>query len=322
MKASHHVDYLAHSWTLPQLYRCHRAIKSDFRRTKQQLQRHEEEEAEWNGLTPEDECKEWDDICCIMRYRALLLEYHHNIRLQNAVWRQWARLASGQNLVDPRSLNWAKDYDITWLLGPLYFSEDKDIDFLDDEPTSIPTTPVHSAPSTPGTLKPVLKRRTRAQELDDLRESALLLNSKGVSRFEGPGKCQGTKKSLRFDLRERERRWSMPTFEPSSSRFGIGLHRWDAYRALEEVTEEKEEEEEGETVIGDEDGRDIVLEQLSSGKWTQSEWNRVSLCLDKLPPAHYLPHRGGADAEKPTLLSNLKDLADFCVAVIFYSNIF
>ncbi|CDO95536.1 unnamed protein product [Kluyveromyces dobzhanskii CBS 2104] len=40
-------------------------------------------------------------------------------RLENASWRTWAKARNNLTTVNPESLNWSKDSDVTWLYGPI-----------------------------------------------------------------------------------------------------------------------------------------------------------------------------------------------------------
>ncbi|CEJ04921.1 Putative Regulation of carbohydrate metabolism-related protein [Rhizopus microsporus] len=42
------------------------------------------------------------------------------IRLENASWRTWAKQRNNLKTVNPQTLNWLKDSDVTWLYGPLH----------------------------------------------------------------------------------------------------------------------------------------------------------------------------------------------------------
>ncbi|QSS64919.1 protein phosphatase type 1 complex subunit Hex2/Reg1 [Histoplasma capsulatum] len=45
--------------------------------------------------------------------------YSESSRLENALWRSWAKLKFCLSTITPGSLGWWKDCDITWLYGPL-----------------------------------------------------------------------------------------------------------------------------------------------------------------------------------------------------------
>ncbi|KAF9919591.1 hypothetical protein FBU30_010782 [Linnemannia zychae] len=44
----------------------------------------------------------------------------NGLRLENASWRNWAKQRHNLKTISPKSLNWLKDSDTTWLYGPLY----------------------------------------------------------------------------------------------------------------------------------------------------------------------------------------------------------
>ncbi|KAL2199797.1 hypothetical protein P885DRAFT_29544 [Corynascus similis CBS 632.67] len=46
-------------------------------------------------------------------------DYSNSARLENASWRTWMKAKNNLNTVSAETLNWLKDYDVTWLYGPL-----------------------------------------------------------------------------------------------------------------------------------------------------------------------------------------------------------
>jgi hypothetical protein len=42
----------------------------------------------------------------------------NHVRLENALWRSWLKTKDHLKTMPPESLNWFKDYDVTWLYGP------------------------------------------------------------------------------------------------------------------------------------------------------------------------------------------------------------
>lgn len=96
-------------------------------------------------------------------------------RLENASWRMWAKAKYNLKTVSPAVVNWLKDYDVTWLYGPLFHSPTisasnspacspaPSTDRKESEP------PLKLHPSQPK-LKPILKRKSMAQLM--LEESA------------------------------------------------------------------------------------------------------------------------------------------------------
>ncbi|KAL1915837.1 uncharacterized protein VTP21DRAFT_6225 [Calcarisporiella thermophila] len=175
------VDYLTYRWTPEEVHHCYRGVSRELAKNA----------------------------------RESVVETHKLERLQNAAWRQYARLfkqLGGDNaLVHPELLNWQKDYDITWLHGRYYeppsaihaLTIDDDLTLPSSpaaalstssstsssatsaaSPTSIPSPvspPSHCHCTNPksGALKPVLK------------------HSAGIAPWQQ--KCGAAKKSLRFD---------------------------------------------------------------------------------------------------------------------------
>ncbi|PNP39143.1 hypothetical protein TGAMA5MH_08995 [Trichoderma gamsii] len=46
-------------------------------------------------------------------------QFGNSARLENASWRNWMKMKNNLNTISPTKLNWLKDYDTTWLYGPL-----------------------------------------------------------------------------------------------------------------------------------------------------------------------------------------------------------
>ncbi|KAF9089050.1 hypothetical protein BGX23_006925 [Mortierella sp. AD031] len=74
----------------------------------------------------------------------------NGLRLENASWRNWAKQRHNLKTISPKSLNWLKDSDTTWLYGPLYKAAIDEFDrsrfgaqtvAAAGESVSIPTTP-------------------------------------------------------------------------------------------------------------------------------------------------------------------------------------
>ncbi|PGH13158.1 hypothetical protein AJ79_03865 [Helicocarpus griseus UAMH5409] len=86
-------------------------------------------------------------------------EYNNGMRLENAVWRTWAKAKFQLGTVTPESLNWLKDCDVTWLYGPLQTASKSPA-----SPTSPPPTRISN--SNPFLdKKPILKKRTASQAI-------------------------------------------------------------------------------------------------------------------------------------------------------------
>lgn len=101
------------------------------------------------------------DISSSWRYIVLRRkDMANSARLENASWRTWTKAKYNLKTVAPESVNWLKDYDVTWLYGPLYdephhsYSTDHD---SDDNKPSTPSSNDHIArsASTSGTVTPL-----------------------------------------------------------------------------------------------------------------------------------------------------------------------
>ncbi|KGB75938.1 hypothetical protein CNBG_1776 [Cryptococcus deuterogattii R265] len=47
-------------------------------------------------------------------------EIANGVRLENASWRTWQKQRNNLKTINPETLNWLKDSDVTWLYGPLH----------------------------------------------------------------------------------------------------------------------------------------------------------------------------------------------------------
>ncbi|KAL6898785.1 HET domain-containing protein [Trichoderma evansii] len=47
------------------------------------------------------------------------IQFTNSARLENASWRAWIKLKNHLRTITPKELKWLKDYDVTWLYGPL-----------------------------------------------------------------------------------------------------------------------------------------------------------------------------------------------------------
>lgn len=110
------------------------------------------------------------DVSSCWRYIVLRRkDVANSARLENASWRTWTKAKYNLKTVAPESVNWLKDYDVTWLYGPLYdekphsFSLTGSADDLhkksDETPSNTSKQVSNSSPSLPAT-KPILKKKT------------------------------------------------------------------------------------------------------------------------------------------------------------------
>ncbi|KAF2874905.1 hypothetical protein BDV95DRAFT_626504 [Massariosphaeria phaeospora] len=84
--------------------------------------------------------------------------YGERSRLENASWRTWAKNQFKLQTVSPETLNWLKDYDVTWLYGPLQPASSRLMSQNDSEPVS-------RLSKTNSFLhkKPILKKRSMSE---------------------------------------------------------------------------------------------------------------------------------------------------------------
>lgn len=93
----------------------------------------------------------------------------NSARLENASWRMWTKSMYNLKTVPPSTVNWLKEYDVTWLYGPLYHTEhESDSDLASQKMTTPPAAndrmvseSQRSANSR--TTKSILKKKTAAE---------------------------------------------------------------------------------------------------------------------------------------------------------------
>jgi hypothetical protein len=107
-------------------------------------------------------------------------ELPNSIRLENAVWRTWARAKNNLKTISPDMLNWfvfleftcylieiltsprLKDYDITWLYGPLH-SVPNTLNSVQTELSKVPLPRTDSRANLD--KRPILKKRSMSGEM-------------------------------------------------------------------------------------------------------------------------------------------------------------
>ncbi|CAN6674437.1 hypothetical protein TRVA0_053S00914 [Trichomonascus vanleenenianus] len=114
------------------------------------------------------------DISASWRYIVLRRNSVANsARLENASWRTWTKAKYNLKTVSPESVNWLKDYDVTWLYGPLYEEPAQSYAMTGMTPLS-PTLydpeehkkSTIASPAVPNT-KPILKKKSISQMMLD-----------------------------------------------------------------------------------------------------------------------------------------------------------
>ncbi|KAF3197204.1 hypothetical protein TWF679_003484 [Orbilia oligospora] len=110
---------------------------------------------------------EWkeEDIWASWRYMIGKRKVYDNAaRLENASWRTWMKAKNKLKTVSPEKLNWMKDYDVTWLYGPLSTAPERSsfsISPTSPECSSAPRNPCHK-----NTKKAsILKKRSMSEVL-------------------------------------------------------------------------------------------------------------------------------------------------------------
>ncbi|KAG0369489.1 hypothetical protein BGZ54_009776 [Gamsiella multidivaricata] len=88
----------------------------------------------------------------------------NGLRLENASWRNWAKQRHNLKTINPKTLNWLKDCDTTWLYGPLYKASIDEFDLARFGAQTIPGgTKIPTSPTSQSGLKPALKHKTASE---------------------------------------------------------------------------------------------------------------------------------------------------------------
>ncbi|EPS40910.1 hypothetical protein H072_5179 [Dactylellina haptotyla CBS 200.50] len=107
-----------------------------------------------------------EDIWASWRYMIGKRKVYDNAaRLENASWRTWMKAKNNLKTVSPEKLNWMKDYDVTWLYGPLSTAPERSsfsISPVSPGCSSAPRIPCHHHKNT---KKTILKKRSMSEAL-------------------------------------------------------------------------------------------------------------------------------------------------------------
>ncbi|KAA8642340.1 GATA-like domain-containing protein [Aspergillus tanneri] len=104
---------------------------------------------------------EWKeaDIWASWRYMAARKKaFDKGVRLENALWRTWAKLKFNLGIVSPKTLNWLKESDVTWLYGPFKTLGTPRMSEASPLPSVLTCQP-------PTDRKPILKKRTLSEAI-------------------------------------------------------------------------------------------------------------------------------------------------------------
>ncbi|KAK7203580.1 hypothetical protein BZA70DRAFT_291164 [Myxozyma melibiosi] len=109
------------------------------------------------------------DISSSWRYIVLRRkDVANSARLENASWRTWTKAKYNLKTVSPESVNWLKDYDVTWLYGPLATQTTRP--FLDSSPSNESAT---ERIRNTGALSPPLRSSARSDTIESRSNSKL-----------------------------------------------------------------------------------------------------------------------------------------------------
>jgi len=84
-------------------------------------------------------------------------DYTNSARLENASWRTWMKAKNKLSTVSPETLNWLKDYDVTWLYGPLQTGS------ANLHPIHTDSSSRRLSKSSSFVKKPILKKRSMSE---------------------------------------------------------------------------------------------------------------------------------------------------------------
>ncbi|CAO0792091.1 unnamed protein product [Mucor circinelloides] len=165
MKASYCVDYLSHQWTADDLIQT-------YKETRKQRQ-----------MYIVDNITSTTSLLTKNERKLKKSEQYKHQRYQNALWRSMARncthqLSQSNKLIDPSTVSWQKESDITWLYGPMYKATSQDqenkVEKLPNTtcPLNTPQLSVQAADTTSAVditcslqgLKPVLKKQSNVTQ--------------------------------------------------------------------------------------------------------------------------------------------------------------
>ncbi|KAI9473962.1 MAG: hypothetical protein EXX96DRAFT_580023 [Benjaminiella poitrasii] len=136
MKADYCVDYLSYQWSSEDLIQTY---KENYKQRRRYVV---------NTIAT-------DTLLTKNERRLKKSEDYKLLRFQNALWRTMARnctkqLGQSNQLVDPSTVSWQKESDITWLYGPIYTAASNNrSNEMEKNSNRVQPTP---------TLKPVLKK--------------------------------------------------------------------------------------------------------------------------------------------------------------------
>ncbi|KAI9339707.1 hypothetical protein BD770DRAFT_415182 [Pilaira anomala] len=271
MKASVSVDYLSHEWSCTDLIQAHRELKRQ--QTKMTFNLNQQ-------TATKKELKKFST------------EKVRQIRYQNAIWRQMARsctnkLSCSNQMIDPSSVNWQKESDITWLYGPLYMPPESSSDLNTHPSLSFLSTPTFKAH--PCSLKPVLKKTNQSTQNVMLQKDYWLTND----RFWSKCVSESGKQSVRFNPNITQVKYLPET--PVKESFKT---KPDCYFNLDSEGEEDSEDE---------------------GNDEEDIWNVMIQVGSYLKSALFNSLFGKKKMTKQVIKTSNRDLVQFCVSAVSFT---
>ncbi|KAF2750770.1 hypothetical protein M011DRAFT_391825, partial [Sporormia fimetaria CBS 119925] len=126
----------------------------------------------------------WSSWRHIVEHRKV---YGERSRLENASWRTWAKNQFNLKTVSPETLNWLKEYDVTWLYGPLQPASNRTASQQASEPPS-------RLSKTNSFLhkKPILKKRSMSEVMLQRSISASSLVKQAAAAVQAQQRAVGT----------------------------------------------------------------------------------------------------------------------------------
>ncbi|KAI8997465.1 hypothetical protein BDB01DRAFT_901848 [Pilobolus umbonatus] len=104
----------------------------------------------------------------------------NGIRLENASWRSWNKQRNHLKTVDPQSVNWLKECDVTWLYGPLH-TVIKDFHH-DQNSTKKQSQTVEQTSQSPKPLKSALKKVSQSDLMKKTALELQVMNSTTIEK--------------------------------------------------------------------------------------------------------------------------------------------
>ncbi|KAH8650978.1 hypothetical protein BGZ60DRAFT_462262 [Tricladium varicosporioides] len=157
--------------------------------------------------------------------------YSDNMRLENASWRAWMKLKNKLKTISPETLDWHKDYDVTWLYGPLQAGSDEALWMANISPYGNSHTP--GSKSSPY-KKSNLKKRSLSETIlqgsisasSHFRQVAAAVQAEQLKeKSDTPLMRAATFSHVRFPFSLRQMNSTLPSILPSWAALNTGENK-------------------------------------------------------------------------------------------------